>query len=844
MIRYLLRTLATRWRTGKSLLILSWFGVTLGVASVLSIQILNRSAFAAFQGSVTAISGRADLSVTGMTPRFADSLYLAVIADPAVAGAWPLLQLSVVAELERKVVLDVYGVDLFQPTGLPLEGMGGGGASGDIGDPLTEPGWVAVTPAFATEHGLEVGDSLLVTSGLLRVPLRLGALVDLQRLTPAANRTMAIMDISQVQGLFGMPGVLTQIDIGLAGGAEPGPAQEQIQRALGPAVEVATPGERAQQGSELLAAFRLNLTALSSISLLVGLFLVYASTQASLVRRRKELGLLLSIGASRAQVLALILSEIAVIGGLGVAIGLPLGYWIASANVNSVSATIVNLYQLNAIETLALPWTMYALAIVVGLGGAILGALWPALEVTRRPSHELLAPFTLHQSLRSAAGAMWLAGIAVYALSGGWYFAFGRDWRPAGFVLAMALMVGLALLAPATLDAIARPLRVSRLGLAYSARTLAARLQTSAVAVASLGLVVSMLVGVTFMVGSFRETVAVWIGSTLRADVYITTESWARSGDDASLTDSTIALMTDRPEVLAFDQLRATTATIGGRRTFVGGVSMPKQIPDRFAILQGDPARAMPLVRDSGRVLISEPLARRLDRWVGDTVTIPGPGEGRLVVAGVYYDYGNEAGAVIMDLRTMDALLGPGPVSNLALYLQEGVDAERAVDALRADLGALPLLIRSNRTLRTEVLEVFDRTFAITAVVQALSLVIAVAGVTLTLLVLARERVAELALYQALGASRRQIFGIFLGKGFTIAALGLVLGLAGGVVLAVILIYVINRDYFGWTIQVHWPLATLAQQGALILAAAVVASLYPALRASRTPATELTREDF
>ncbi|MDZ4675288.1 MAG: FtsX-like permease family protein [Gemmatimonadota bacterium] len=838
MIRYLLRTLNTRWRTGKSLLILSWFGVTLGVASVLSIQILNRSAFAAFQGGVTAISGRADLSVTGMTPRFADSLYLVVIADPDVARAWPLLQTSVIAEASRKVVLDLYGVDLFQPTGLPLEEM-----SGEIGAPLTD-GWVAITPAFATEHGLSVGDTLMVSSGILRVPLRIGALVNLQRLTPAANRTMAIMDIAQAQGLFGASGLLTQIDIGLAEGADPATAQARIQETLGPGVTVATPAERAQQGSDLLAAFRLNLTALSSISLLVGLFLVYASTQASLVRRRKELGLLLSIGASRGQVLGLILAEIAVVGGLGVTIGLPLGYWIASANVSSVSATIVNLYQLNAIETLALPWTMYALAVVVGLGGAILGALWPALEISRRPSHELLAPFTLHQSLRSAAGAMFVAGITIFVLSGGWYFAFGRAWRPAGFVLAMALMVGLALLAPATLDAVARPLVVRRLGLAYSVKTLAARLQTSAVAVASLGLVVSMLVGVTFMVGSFRETVAVWIEGTVHADIYITTESWARSGDDAALNDSTIQFITSRPEVQAFDRLRATSATIGGRRTFVAGVDLSQELPDRFAFLRGDPVRATRLVRDSGAVLISEPLARRMNSWVGDTIRVPGRVEAAFVVAGVYYDYGNEAGAVVMDLGTMAGLIGPGPVSNLALYLKDGLAADNLVNALRSEMGALPLQIRSNLALRTEVLQIFDRTFAITAVVQALSLIIAVAGVTLTLLVLARERVAELALYQALGASRRQIFGIFLGKGFTIAALGLVLGLAGGVVLAAILIYVINRDYFGWTIQVHWPLATLAQQAALILGAAVVASLYPALRASRTPATELTREDF
>lgn len=840
MTAYLLRALAARWRTGKSLLILSWFGVTLGVASVLSIQILNRSAFAAFEGSVAAISGSADLSVVGMLPRFADSSYLTVIRDPAVARAWPLLQVAVAVEGRTDVVLDLYGVDLFQPTGLPL-----GDSGGEIGGPLVQPGWVAITPAFAAEQGLAVGDTLRVSSGISRIPLHVGALVDLQRLSPAAPRTMAIMDIAQAQGLFGGDGALSQIDIGLAEGADRDSARDRLQRALGPGVAVTTPEAQNQQGGDLLEAFRLNLTALSSISLLVGLFLVYASTQASLVRRRVELGILRSLGASQAQVLALILAEVALVGGLGVGAGLPLGFWIASANVDSVSATIVNLYQLNAIETLTLPWTTYALAIGVGLGGALLGALWPALEVSRRPPHELLAPYTLHQSLRSTATTLFRAGIAIFVVSGGWYLAMGRAWRPAGFVLALALMVGLALLAPATLDTLVRPLTLRRLGLAYSARTLRARLQTSAVAIASLGLVVSMLVGVTFMVGSFRETVTTWISGTVRADVYLTTESWARSAGAATLDEEIIRRVTERPGVRAVDRLRASSASIGGRRTFLAGVDLSQDLPERFAFLRGDPTQAIRAVRDSAAILISEPLARRLDRWVGDTLQVPGQvAPRRFVVAGVYYDYGNESGAVLMALGTLAQLIGPGPVSNLALYLAEGQDADQAVDRLRAEFAGLPLQIRSNRALRTEVLRIFDRTFAITAVVQALSLIIAVAGVTLTLLVLARERVAELALYQALGATRRQIFTIFLGKGFTIAALGLLLGLAGGLVLAAILIYVINRDYFGWTIQVHWPLGTLIQQAALILLAAVAASLYPALRASRTPATELTREDF
>jgi putative ABC transport system permease protein len=192
----------------------------------------------------------------------------------------------------------------------------------------------------------------------------------------------------------------------------------------------------------------------------------------------------------------------------------------------------------------------------------------------------------------------------------------------------------------------------------------------------------------------------------------------------------------------------------------------------------------------------------------------------------------------------MEKFYGPGPINNVALYLEPGIDARRTIDALRARFADRPLVIRSNADLREEIFLIFDQTFAVTRLLQFMSLLIAACGITLTLIVLARERISELALYRALGATRRQIFRVFLGKGLGIALFGLGLGAAGGLALAMILIYLINRAYFGWTIAVHWPWTALAWQALTILVVAVLASVYPALRASRTPAGELTRENL
>jgi putative ABC transport system permease protein len=208
----------------------------------------------------------------------------------------------------------------------------------------------------------------------------------------------------------------------------------------------------------------------------------------------------------------------------------------------------------------------------------------------------------------------------------------------------------------------------------------------------------------------------------------------------------------------------------------------------------------------------------------------------------VYRDYGSEGGALLLDLATYARLYGDGPPSNMALYLAPGGDPEGTVRALRAALPGAALQLRSNASLRGEVLAIFEQTFAVTRLLQAMGLVIAAAGVTLSLLVLGRERRAELALYRALGASRVQLFRVFAGRGLAVGAVGLLLGAAGGAALAAVLVLAVNPAFFGWGLALAVPGPALIGEALAILAAAGLASLYPALAASRTPAQELSRD--
>jgi putative ABC transport system permease protein len=836
---YLVRAIARELRAARALFLLAVAGVALGVASVLSIQILNRSALGAFAGTVRAVSGEADLSVLGWAGSLDEALLDEVLAIPGVAAAVPLWRAEASVDGHPDASLELVGADLLQaavraPWRLP---------EGALGDALARPGWVAITPALAAEMGWREGDRIPVSLGSRRAALVVGALVDLQRVAPLASRRLAVMDIAQAQALLGVRGRIHQLDVRSAGGVSRAELRGRLEARLGDRARVLTPEQRTAEAEGLLAAFRLNLTALSLVSLLVGGFLVYASVRASLARRREELGVLRAIGATRTQVLRLVLAEAAILGAAGTVVGIPLGWLAARANVAAVSGTIRNLYLLEGIEAVTLGPGLVLLAVATGVAGAVAGALGPAIDASREDPRALLASITIEERVRAGAGRSLVVGLALLAAGIAVHAALRNRWAPSAFVLALGVLGAVPLAAPAAIRLLARAGRSRRLGVGYGVRTLGARLGSSAVAAGALAVAVAMLAGVTVMVGSFRVSVERWLDATLRADVYVTTPSWRRARSDATLAPEVIRRLREAPGLVALDRLRQVQARAAGRRISLSGIDAALPGGERrVELVAGDPAAAMAALR-GGAVLVSEPLARKAGLAPGGRLAVRSrEGEVALAIAGVYRDYGTEGGAALVDLSTFERLFGPGAPSNAALYLAPGADAEAATLRLRAALRDHALQIRSNRTLRAEVLAIFEQTFAVTRLLQVMGLVIAAAGVTLSLLVIARERRAELALYRALGATRPQLFAVFLGRGLGIGLAGLALGAAGGAALARVLVDVVNPAFFGWSLALHPPAGALAGQALAILAAAAAASLYPALGASRTPAAELSRD--
>lgn len=824
-------------------------GVALGTGSVVTVQVLTRGAVAAFDATVDLLGGDADAVVVGHGGRLDESLYPVVLGTEGIASASPLLEAWVVVrragdqEPFRRVPL--YGLDLLAPQGSALQPPTEAGSASSSTSPVnagSSPDLpaAAVSARLAADLSIRPGDSLEVARGSAWATVVASRVLDAS--APTSDRgPMLVMDVAAAQDVLGDVRWISRVNVRLRPGASAEEVLERLASRLDGRALLSSPADQRAEARRLLSAFRVNLSALASTSVFVGLFLVYGTTRASLSRRRAETAVLRSLGATRGQVLGATLAEAGVLGMAGSALGVLLGYAAALANLESVSGTVVDLYLLAAIRTVEVPVHVWLLALAGGCAGTVAGAAGPAVELCTAPVAELLSERRARLRWRSVSKTLALAGAALLALLLIGFVVGGHRWRHAGFVLAAGIMVWTAMSAPALVSAAGRVAGRSRgFGWRFALGGLPVRLHTSGVAVAGVAVAFAMLIGTTVMVGSFRDTFRAWLNATVRADLYLSAAAWTGATDQGGVAGELTDRLRALPGVAALDPLRGFHGYADDLPVALRGANFRPDsatepfVSDRFLFMKGDPATVFPAV-GAGAVAISEPLARRTGAWQGDSISVrTASGAVRAEVAGVYYDYGSDRGSVSMDLATMEAWFGAGEPQGVAVHLELGgaMGEPAAIEAVRLAAAPYPVVVRTNGALRDEALRIFDQTFAVTLLLQAMALAVAAAGVALSLLVMAREEQVDTATCRALGATRGQVFRFQLGKGAGLAGLGALLGLAGGGGLAAVLIYVTNRAYFGWTVQFGVPVVSLLQQCGTLALAAMAASWWPALRAA------------
>lgn len=866
------------WKRSPLGVLLPALGVALGVAAIVAVDLAGASAVESFADTTRRLDGRTTDHVTG--ERVPDGLARRLAEVPGVEAAAPVVERMALVLPPRA----------WSGPGDELAGVPRGDLDGEplrlLGiDPLAEsdvrslgvvqpddarllrgfmgrPGALAVSGAFLDRHGLEVGDSLDLVLGAYRraafVVSRLPEEVDGARVP----EDLAVGDVATVQELAGAFHGVDRVDLVVAAPGREA-ALASVRALLPTGTRLERPGAEAARLQRTLSAFRANVRALSYLALFVSFLLIYNSLLLSVLRRRPLIGVARCVGATRAQVLRGWLGEALVTGAVGVALGVGLGLLFAGPALREVSRTASDLYGATGATSLSIvPGTLFK-AVVLGLSFTLLSALLPALEAAATPPAHTSSRSGVE--MRARTRRRWGPLLALPLLGAcGLALGWPASGAAPGYVAAICLALAAALLVPWAVDLMLAAFLSARIGRGWSllrmaAANIRANMSRTGVALAALTIALSMAVAMGTLVGSFRTELERWIEGSVRGDVYVSPLGLEADRQGATLAPDLAERLGALPGVAEVATYRERPAVVLGRDTFLAAIDTEvARRRSNWSLLSGpsptgsrgtSPGASSDAffdVLERGEAGVSEALHRKTGVGPGDRIAVSlGAAPLGLTVAGVYRDYSTESGVVLVDRGALARRgVDLGPPRSVALYLRPGVDPATVVAAVRRIGGSeLGLIVRTKEELRSRALTIFERTFAITRVLQMIGLAVAAIGILGALLAMLLERTRELATLRALGLTRAQLAALFLGESTLLAAFAWLFALVTGGLLAWILLSVINVRSFGWALDYRIPWSTWAGSLAASLAAGWAATLWPLRRLGRMDLVPLLRDE-
>jgi len=792
---------------------------------VVAVELINDSALRSLESVVDFLSGKATHSVVSSYSRINENQFALVWKHPLVEAASPVIEVVSTTLETGKEPIRFIGLDPFLDSGF-RDLAPRVRSQTDLMEFL-----VGATPAvylsgkLMCRWGLRSGDSLTVPVAGIEKKLKIiGPLAGSEALNPGEN--LAVLDIGAAQEIFERKGYLDRIDITLNSDAR------ELRKDLPAGLRLTDRTAKKSSLKALLYSFQLNLAAMSLLALFVGIFLIYNFSMFSVLSRREDLSLLLTLGSDRRGLVSAFLLESLLLGTAGSLLGIGFGYLIARLSIDKVSSTISDLYFFLNVETvhLTLPTALTGLA--VGYLATLVGTGLPALEVAgalpimgmKRRSIEDRAE-ALKESL-AVAGALSLAA----AVAAAWASRYSIFW---GFASAFGATLAFTLFTPAILSHLSH-----RMGLWFrdglgslegfiAARTIRASLSRTGIAVAALAVALSMTIGVDTMIYSFRESVRAWVGGVLQGDLYISpaTTRWGHP-----LPESLLIHLQNDPDVAAVERFSTHNVDLRGKQVGIRVVDAAVlRNHSKFHFLKGEHNAWGRLMQ--GGVFVSESLAYRFGLDTHDRIKLVTPnGERSFTIISIVRDYSSDQGVMHIDREIYQKIWKDKRVQSVALFLKPGASPQKVRTRIVESFPGLDRTIVSNLEMKRNILTIFDKTFAPTATLKGVSLLVALLGVAAALMAIFIERSKEMAVLGYLGFTSKQLGKVNLYQALIMGLIAFLISIVCGLIITYIIVYAINYRSFGWSVDISIQPLVFAKTFAVTMTACLASSIYPILK--------------
>ncbi len=813
--------------------------IALGVALGAAVYLVNTAALNDFARAATRLVGEADVVIRGGREGFSDSLFAELAGDPSVSQASPVLELEAAVPGQRDP-LKILGVDPFRAASLQPALIGDVEAKAVD---LFRSDAILLSAGAARTLGLKAGATLTVMVGDAAKHLAVVGVLPER----VYNQDVGIMDIGSAQWTFDRIGRLNRLDLGLRAGVSAATFRAQLQHRLPPGVVAVAPEAERSRASSATRAYRVNLNMLALVSLLTGAFLVFSTQSLSVLRRRTALGLMRALGATRREIQNALVIEGAVIGLLGSLLGIGIGVLFAQAAMRVLSGDLGN-GQLHS-DQAALRASPSALAAFLIIGTVVtgLGAWRPARAASHRAPAASLKGGDARAGARAARGSvvglvLLAAGVALAALPPlGGIPIFG-------YASIAALLFGAILQVPmVTVNTLKFAPRIGRVVPDTALAQLRDDIGMSTLSLSSIIVSFSLMVAMAIMVYSFRVSFERWLDKMLPADVQMREPF---GNDTAYWTQPDQAAVSSLTGVTRVEFRRTRQIFLSSARvpvTLIARGATSQQAADELPLVE----RLAPLqVGSRHPAWISEELAALYGYHTGDVIELPLDGrERRFVVAGIWRDYARAAGAVVIPRNIYEAATGDFAANDASLWLDARASPSSVIAALRArlsqdDTGGSGLEILATPALRERSLQIFDRAFAITYALEAIAVIIGLAGVSFAASSTVLARRSEFGMLRYIGMRRRQVLGMLASEGVLMSACAVAFGLLLGGALSLVLVFVVNRQSFNWSIELALPAGQLATLSLTLIAAAALTAVWSGRSATHLEALGAVREDW
>jgi putative ABC transport system permease protein len=808
--------------------------IALGVALGFAIYLINRSAADEVSLAARSLYGLADLAIESAAGLDED-LYPRIAAVPGVSVASPVVEVE--GKLaNRRASLTLLGVDAFRSRQLQASLSALAGTMANAGTAVFDPQAVFLSASAARDLQLAAGDVLGIQVGERTEELRVAGVLPQAGLEDRAG----VLDIAAAQWKFGRLGQLSRINVRLASGASAAKVRAEIAALLPPDARVTTPGEASNEALRLSRAYRSNLTALALVALFTGGFFVYSTQSLATLRRRREFAVLHALGVTRGQQRALVLAGAAIIGTVGALLGIVLGIAAARLGLAAIGGDLGAGYFRGLAAQFEVHGAEIAAFWVLGVTVALVGALRPAIEAARVPTAAALkagdvASRELRTHGRVVTVLLLLAAVVLFLPP------IGGLPLP-GFVSIALLMIGVVIAMPSIVRFALRhapfvravPYQVAIAQIAGTARY--ATLSVSAILVSF-----SLMVSMAIMVTSFRTSLDQWAQRVLPADVYV---RLGYVGQSAHLDARTVQRLGSLPGVASFETGRFARAQLAADKPLTLVARSANHMPIEKALWMTTTAgSAAP--HNAVLAWVSEGASDLYGIRAGTAFELTLGGRAvHLFAAGIWRDYEHPNGAVVISSDDYVRLTGDTGVNTVSLWLQPGVESRSLENAIRDVLPATQYDLRTPPELRRLSLQAFDRTFAITYLLELVAVLIGLFGIAAGISAQVLARRGEFGVLRHIGFTRAQIATMLAIEGVVLGATGVVVGLLTGAVVSLILIYVVNRQSFHWSMDLAAPGTLLASLSAVLVAAAAGIAVVSGRQAMSTEVVAAVKEDW